>query len=258
MNYSTKYNPILKIRDLNLVFKVDHFKNRSVRDLFVDIFSSPIETLKAKRDYYHVLNNINFEINPGDKLGIVGINGAGKTTLCRCIAGMITPDSGTIEIAGETRAIFDTSVGIIPELTGRENAEIIASLIYPNLNKEETKDLINEALEFSELGEFIDVPFLKYSKGMQARLNLSLVSAKGCDLIILDEVYDGADISFQKKISKRVLDMINKSGAVIFVSHSVDQIKTVCNRLIILDDSKIIYNGDVDEGLTIYQNRLGL
>lgn len=254
MNSSLSSEKIASIKNVNLVYKIDHFKNQSVRDLFINFINSPLDALHSKEKYYHVLKDINFEIHRGERVGILGINGAGKTSLCRCIAGMIQPNEGKIEVNGEIRAIFDTAVGIVPELTGKENAEVISVLLYPEIDFTERKRIVSESLEYSELGEFIDVPYLKYSKGMQTRLSLSLVSAKGCDLLILDEVYDGADIFFQEKVSKRVLKMIEDSGAVIFVSHSLDQIEKVCNRLIVLNSAQIVYDGNVSEGIRIYRN----
>lgn len=254
MNFSLNCKKIIAIKDLNLFYQIDHYRNQSVKDLLIQAVSSPLKSLISKKRYYHVLHNINLDIYQGDRVGLVGVNGAGKTSLCRCIAGMISPDQGTIEIEGKVRAIFDTSVGIVPELTGRENAEVIASLIYPEVTETERQQIINESLNFSDLGEFENVPYLKYSKGMQTRLSLSLVSARGCDLLILDEVYDGADIFFQEKISKRVIKMIENSGAVIFVSHSMEQIQETCNRMVILDRAKIVFDGTPDDGIKYFHN----
>lgn len=256
MKSFSKSEQIVSVKNLNLVYQVDHYTNKSVKDLFVSLASSPIKALTSGAKYYHVLQDINFDIYKGDRVGLLGVNGAGKTSLCRCIAQMVVPNSGKVEVNGKTRAIFDTSIGIVPELTGRENAEVICSLLYPELNSKERQEVIEESLAFSELGEFLDVPYSKYSKGMQARLSLSIVSARGCDLLILDEVYDGADIFFREKVSGRVLNMIKNSGAVIFVSHSLEQVEEACNKVVILDRSKVIYNGDVSQGITIYKNLL--
>jgi ABC-type polysaccharide/polyol phosphate transport system ATPase subunit len=255
MNSSLNSRLIASISGINLSYEITHYTNQSARDLFINLTTSPFKTLRTKEEYFHVLKDINFNIFHNDKIGLLGINGAGKTSLCRCIAGMISPHTGKITMHGKTRAIFDTGVGILPELTGRENAEVISALLYPEMSPNEKSSMLLDALEFSELGDFLDVPFLKYSKGMQARLSLSIISAKGCDLLILDEVYDVADIFFQEKVSKRVLQMINNSGAVIFVSHSPEQIEKICNRVIILDDARIVFDGNVNDGLNIYRTQ---
>jgi ABC-type polysaccharide/polyol phosphate transport system ATPase subunit len=112
--------------------------------------------------------------------------------------------------------------------------------------------MVEEAIEFSELGHFIDVPFNQYSKGMQSRLLLSLISSQPADILILDEVFDGADIFFQKKLAERMKSFIQKAGATIFVSHSLAQIKEVCNKVLVIHNGKVRFFGDVDPGIESY------
>ena len=198
------------------------------------------------------MSNLNLSIYEGDRVGVLGVNGAGKSSLCRAIAGGYKPKVGKIETSGKILAIFDTSMGIIPELTGRENATLLYEFLFPELSADNKMKLLKDALEFSELGDFVDVPFYKYSKGMQARLCLSVISSCGSDILILDEVFDGADEFFSKKISERVLDMINASGSVVFVSHSVEQVARVCNRVVVLRGGNVVFDGRVEDGITEY------
>ena len=249
-------SPILEIQNLQIVFRLQFFKDLNLRDTFIRYAKNPLELLNPNSEVFHVLQNINLKVHKGDRIGLIGKNGAGKSTLLRCIAGMYHQTSGTINVQGEVRAIFDTALGIQPELSGRENAKLLSLMMFPK--HKNLQQLIDEALEFSGLGHFLDVPFKNYSKGMQARLSLSLISASPCDLLILDEVFDGADKEFQGKISARVLDMIEKSGAVIFVSHSDDQIRKACNRVIVIDEHQIKFDGNVDEGLKFYNEKLNL
>ncbi|MBI3554674.1 MAG: ABC transporter ATP-binding protein [Deltaproteobacteria bacterium] len=248
-------DPILEVRDFNLVFRVDVHRSQSWRETFVNLASSPIKALIDTRDSHQVARNLNLNIYAGERVGILGINGAGKSSFCRCVAGMYAPTSGTIKVHGKVRAIFDTAVGIHPELTGRENADLLVEFLYPRAN--DKRAIVEEALEFSELGTFVDVPYRHYSKGMQARLCLSVISSRPSDLLILDEVFDGADASFSRKISGRVLDMIRKSGAVIFVSHSFDQLAMVANRLLVYDKGTIHYDGPVEAGIHDYKSLIG-
>jgi ABC-type polysaccharide/polyol phosphate transport system ATPase subunit len=242
---------IVDIKNLEVAFNLDVYRNNTLRDLFVGTLSNPIKMITDRKKHV-VLNGIDLQINKGEKVAIMGVNGAGKTTLCRAIAGMYQSAEGAIKVNGGVRAIFDTNVGIVPELTGKENAHLMVQFIYPDKSKSEREAIVKEALNFSGLDEFIHVPFDKYSKGMQARLCLSLVSARASDLLILDEVFDGADEFFQKRISKRILNLIDSSGAVIFVSHNREQVREACNRLIILADRKIFYDGEVEKGLEYY------
>lgn len=243
---------LVSIKNMSLSFELQYHRADSLRQVFIDFTKSPVQSVFGKRDVLNILQNINLEVNKGDRIGVVGVNGTGKTSLCRVICEMYRPDKGQVTLNGEVRAIFDTSIGVQPELTGRENAALIARLMFSKISRTELNTLVEEALIFSELGHFVDIPYKNYSKGMQARLCLSLISAKPCDVLILDEVFDGADTFFQKKISNRVLEMIKNSGAVIFVSHSPDQIRSACNRVIVLNEHKIHFDGGVEEGLSAY------
>jgi ABC-type polysaccharide/polyol phosphate transport system ATPase subunit len=249
-------SPLLDIQNLQVVFRLQFFKDLNLRDTFIRYAKNPLELLNPNQEVFHVLQNINLKAYKGDRIGLIGKNGAGKSTLLRCIAGMYHQNAGTIKVDGEVRAIFDTALGIQPELSGRENAKLLSLMMFPH--HKNLTGLVEEALTFSGLGHFLDVPFKNYSKGMQARLSLSLISASPCDLLILDEVFDGADKEFQGKISERVLEMIEKSGAVIFVSHSDDQIRKACNRVIVIDDHQIKFDGEVEEGLKFYNQKLNL
>jgi ABC-type polysaccharide/polyol phosphate transport system ATPase subunit len=185
-------------------------------------------------------------------VAIVGANGAGKTSLCRLIAGFYKPTSGLIERFGHVRALFEVATVVQPELTGRENAELLAKLLYP---LEDVSFELSEALEFSELGRFLDVPLRTYSKGMHARLGLSLATMKSAEILILDEVFDGADQFFREKIAARTVRLMEKSGAVIFISHSAQQIRQVCNRVIVLEHGCIAFDGAVEAGLAYFSHR---
>jgi ABC-type polysaccharide/polyol phosphate transport system ATPase subunit len=241
---------LLKASNLKVYFELEHFEQKDLRDVFISAVSNPIDYFFKQKELFFVLNDVSFEIRKGMRLGILGVNGTGKTTLCRCLAGMMRPQLGRIDSTADIRAIFDTGTGIMPELTGRENATLLARLFFPKVK--DITPIVNEAIEFSELGHFIDIPFKQYSKGMQSRLILSLVSAHSTDILILDEVFDGADIFFQKKIAQRMKNFIENAKATIFVSHSSDQIREVCNSVMVLHEGKIRFFGDVEEGIGNY------
>ncbi len=163
---------------------------------------------------------------------------------------MVIPHRGEIKLKGHVRAIFDTGTGVMPELTGKENAFLMARLFFPEVRNH--RPIVEEAMEFSELGHFLDIPFKQYSKGMQARLMLSLISARPSDILILDEVLDGADHFFQQKISVRMKKLIQDSGSTIFVSHNIEQIREICDRVLVLLNGKIGFMGDVEKGIKYY------
>lgn len=248
----TSNDLIVNIEKLNMLFKIDYHPANSLRDQFTRILSSPYDYFFKQKERLHIIKDLDLQIKKGERLGILGVNGAGKSSLCRCIAGMYIPHSGKLEVNGNVRAIFNTAIGVLPELTGRENARLLARLIYGT--DVDIEQVVEESLAFSELDHFIDTPFKYYSKGMQARLFLSVVSAVPSDLLILDEVFDGADAYFSKKIAGRLMNMIESSQAVIFVSHVEEHLRQACNRLIVLNNNVIDYDGSVEGGIAFYRN----
>ncbi|MCF8058924.1 MAG: ATP-binding cassette domain-containing protein [Bacteriovoracaceae bacterium] len=252
---TTSKTPILKVENLYLSFDLDLQKGHTIRDIFVNLISHPVHSLLGRKEVHRVLEDISFELNIGEKVAIIGENGSGKTSLCRCVAGMIMPQQGEIKTNGVIQAVFSTASAIHFSLTGRENAFLLGELIFPKLSKTELKDAIEDALDFSELGKFLEAPFFTYSRGMQARLFLSVVTARPTELLILDEVYDGADEFFQMKMQNRMNKVIEKSGAVLFISHNAELVNEICNRAIVLDKRKIIYDGkNVAKGIALYKS----
>jgi ABC-2 type transport system ATP-binding protein len=243
---------IVEIKNMRLVFRARVHRATTARDVFVRSISNPMSFLFRPPEMLELINGLNLNIYQGDRVALIGVNGAGKTSLCRAIAGVYKPTKGEINVTGKVRAIFDTMVGIFPELTGRENAEILTDFLYPDLPDRDAR--VADALEFSELGNFLDTPFKYFSNGMQARLCLSILTMQATDLLILDEVFEGADQFFREKIAKRVLGIIERSGAVIFVSHSEDQLRRVCNRAIVLKNGAVAFDGPVEDGLSFYQH----
>lgn len=252
MTSTEKSDSLLKVDKIKVYFELEHYVHQGVRDVFISAITHPVDFIFKRPELFFVLNEVSFEVKKGMRLGIIGKNGSGKTTLCRCIAGMMKPQQGKITSKADVRAIFDTGTGIMPELTGRENALLLARLFYPS--ELDIKSIAEEAIEFSEIGHFADTPFKHYSKGMQSRLMLSLISAKAPDILILDEVFDGADIFFQKKLADRMKNFIENASATIFVSHSFDQIKQVCNQVLVLHKGKAIFMGDPEEAFKIYMD----
>lgn len=247
-------SPVLKVQNLSLSVKIPLFEPTSLRETFTSFFKDPFQDLDRSPQYKDLAKNLNFEIRKGERVGLIGINGAGKTTLCRCLAGMFTPDSGKIIRNSPVRAIFDTSLGVLPELTGRENAILLAHFLYPE--KTNISEIVTEALIFSGLAEFADAPYRIYSNGMRARLFLSIISSQPAGLLILDEVFDGADAFFQKQIETRILKMVENSDAVIFVSHNEEQILKVCDRALVLSQGHLVFDGKPEPALRYYRGHL--
>lgn len=243
---------ILEIDGFSVIYEVPYYRGQSLRDLFVGLFSSPVKYFLNKDNRIVVINNLSLTLRKGERLGILGNNGCGKSSLCRYISGL-HGHVPQIKVNGRVKAIFETEAAVLPELSGRENLEVLIHMFYPECSKAERMEIQKDVESFCDLGNFLDVPFKLYSKGMRARLFLSLISARPTDLLILDEVFNGADHFFSEKITRRVKDLIEQSGAVIFVSHSFDTVKEVCNRVIVLKDRTIVFDGDPEQGIQYYK-----
>jgi len=242
---------LIKVSNLNVVYDISYYGEgrSSIRDLVTSLrirdLTSPYRGQKLQ-----LLKDINLSIHEGEIVGVLGVNGTGKTTLCRHIAGL---DGENHLCKGKVTGIFNTVIGVMPELTGRENAEILVELLYDDLSRIEKAEIVKSSIEFSELGRLADTPFKTYSKGMKARVFLSVVSARPSEILILDEVFDGADIFFNRKITKRVKDIIKESGCVLFVSHDLDKLREVCNRAIVINKARIEFDGGVHEAIEYFK-----
>ena len=198
------------------------------------------------------VRNISLEIREGEVLGIIGRNGSGKSTLLKMMAGVFPPDSGTISTRGSVSLLAGVGVGFHKELTGRENAYLYGALM--GRTTEQIDDLIEEIQSFAELDHHFDRPIRTYSSGMKSRLGISVATAFKPDLLLIDEVLGVGDASFRKKSELRVKEMIAKSGTVVIVSHSLGMLKSICNRIIVLDGGSVLHEGDVELGLELYVN----
>lgn len=233
------------------------YRNRArapenLRDLFIRTVRHPIDSILREADRISVLNEVNFEIRRGQRVALIGVNGAGKTSLCRILSGVMRPTRGHVIRPKETRAVFQAPLVLYPELTGFENAELLTGLMYPELDGRAVRTLAEEATAFAELGEAAYTPYRTYSTGMQARLILSVVTAKAADFLILDEVFEGADMFWQKKIQARTRNLIEKAGAFLFVSHNSELLREVCHRSIVLKNGRAHCFESVDDGLKFY------
>ena len=198
------------------------------------------------------VRNISLEVNQGEVLGIIGRNGSRKSTLLKMMAGVFPPDSGTIATQGSVSLLAGVGVGFHKELTGRENAYLYGALM--GRTTEQIDGLIEEIQSFAELDHHFDRPIRTYSSGMKSRLGISVATAFKPDLLLIDEVLGVGDASFRKKSEKRVKDMISESGTVVIVSHSLGMLKTICDRIIVLDSGSVLHEGDVELGLELYVN----
>jgi lipopolysaccharide transport system ATP-binding protein len=196
------------------------------------------------------LTEIDLVVNPGDRLGVVGHNGAGKSTLLRLLAGIYDPTSGTIHRSGTISSLIDIGIGINPENTGRENIILRSKLM--GLTRAEINEKLEDVIEFSELGDFINLPVRTYSSGMLLRLGFAVSTSITANILIMDEWLSTGDDSFAKKAESRLYDLVNASEILVIASHSKELIQRVCNKIVWLDQGSIRQAGATDQVLPLY------
>ncbi|MFV0499923.1 MAG: ABC transporter ATP-binding protein [Bacilli bacterium] len=203
---------------------------------------------------FQVLNGLNFEVTDGEIVGILGANGAGKSTLLKIIAGVYHPTAGTTYVDGKISSLLELGAGFNNILTGRENIYFKGNIL--GMKKHEIDDVIDDIIEFADIGEYIDMPLLSYSSGMAARLGFALAVNVNPDILIIDEVFAVGDRDFQQKSKQKTMEFFENGKTILFVSHSEDLIRTFCTRVLYLSDGFIAFDGDVEEGIEFYHHTI--
>jgi len=221
-----------------------------VKDLVANVLGNKATRTLRDKEFWAV-RDVSFELRRGECLGLIGHNGAGKSTLLKILNGLINPDEGKVTINGRVGALIELGAGFNPILTGREN-------IYNNgavlgFTKTEIAAKVEEIIDFSEIREFIDMPVQNYSSGMKVRLGFAVAAQMEPDVLIIDEVLAVGDVAFRMKCYSKIISLMNKNIAIIFVSHSVSQILRVCNKAMTLDHGEIKYIGDVTMAIVKYE-----
>lgn len=213
---------------------------------------SNIFKISRKRDVFEALKNISFKIEKGSVVGIIGQNGSGKTTLLRTIAGIFSPDIGSIDIKDNTVALLSIGLGFKPELSGYENIYLSGLLL--GFSEKEIKSKIKEIIEFSELGDFIYKPVRTYSSGMHSKLAFSITALLDTDILLIDEVLSVGDANFKAKSYEKIKQIIkDENKTVLIVSHSLGTIKEICSKTIWLDHGNLMDFGDTNEVVEKYE-----
>lgn len=213
--------------------------------------------LITKKGYTSIkpaLQDMSFEIHEGEVVGIIGKNGAGKSTLMKILAGITFPSSGEVTVNGTVGSLINLNAGFNVDFTGRKNVYYKGMLM--GMSHEQVDAVIDDIIEFAELGEYFDMPLRTYSSGMRARLGYALAVFSNPDILITDEVFAVGDKVFQEKSRAKTLELFRSGKSVIFSSHSDGLIKAFCTRVIYINDHKIAFDGDVLEGLQMYNNDL--
>ena len=237
-NYNQQIS--IELNHVDLTFEVqsetvDNVKERIIR------------TLKGNKSdimKIHALNDVSFKIYKGEKVGIVGYNGAGKSTLLNVITGIYTPNRGHVETHGNISPLLSLGAGFDYNYSGRQN--IIFNGAVLGYDKDFLSSKLDKIIEFSELGEFIDIPIKNYSSGMIAKLAFSIATIVEPDILIIDEILGVGDVNFQKKSRDKILSLMDGQTTVLFVSHSIPQVREICDKAIWIDRGKVREIGEVN------------
>ena len=246
-----KNDVALRVNDVSICFNLSKEKVDNFKELFI----KKLKGEKLRFNEFWALKDVSFELKKGERLGILGLNGAGKRTLLKGFEGVYKPTKGSVQRYGHMAPMIELGAGFDPNYTGRENIFLYGSVL--GFSKEFLMSKYDEILEFSELGEFIDVPIKNYSSGMKARLGFSIATVVEPEILILDEVLSVGDAKFRKKCEKKMKKMFDHGVTVLFVSHSLAQVKRLCNKAIILEHGQLIAKGDIDDVVEIYEKKIG-
>lgn len=214
------------------------------------IFNLPKSINSLKNSRFEALRNISFEVYKGETFGIIGRNGAGKSTTLSLIAGVLNPSKGKVIVKGRISPLLELGAGFHPELTGREN--IVLNGVLMGLMRLEVMRKINEIIEFSELGGFADQPIRMYSSGMLARLGFSVVAHLDPEILLIDEILAVGDMEFQKKCIDKMMDFKRRGITMVFVSHSLESVKMMCDKVMWIENHVIKVLGSTEQVVLDY------
>lgn len=218
-------------------------KEFSIKQAFINFFSFK-KKKKKKNDSFWALSDVSFDVEKGEVIGLIGSNGAGKSTLLKVVSGVMKPTKGKIIVNGAISPMIELGAGFDAELTARENIYLNGSIL--GYSKEFLDQKFDEIVEFSELKDFLDAPVRNFSSGMVAKLAFSIATIVNPEILIVDEILSVGDIKFQEKSKAKMMEMIKGGTTVLYVSHDLESIMTLCNKVVWLEHGKIIDFGETD------------
>ena len=229
---------MVEVNNVSMRFNLGIEKGFSLKQGFVNMFKPK---KKEKKEDFWALRDVDFNVHRGEVVGFIGTNGAGKSTLLKIVAGVMKPTKGKVSIYGNVCPMIELGAGFDPQLTARENIYLNGAVM--GYSKELIDSKFDEIVEFSELKDFLDVPVQNFSSGMVARLAFSIATIVDPEILIVDEILSVGDIAFQAKSEAKMLNMIGGGTTVLFVSHSVEQIRKMCDRVVWIEHGVVQKNG---------------
>ncbi len=241
---------MINLKNVGMRFNLGVEKDNSLKMVFIRLFD---RSKRQKKSEFWALRHINFHVDKGDVVGLIGSNGAGKSTLLKVVSGVMKPTEGTVEVNGAISPMIELGAGFDGELTARENIYLNGAIL--GYSKEFIDAKFDEIVEFSELKDFLDVPVKNFSSGMVAKLAFSISTVVDPEILIVDEILSVGDIKFQEKSKNKMMSMINGGTTVLYVSHSIGSIEELCNKVIWLDHGEIVMMGDTKKVCKAYYEK---
>lgn len=228
---------MIEVKNISMRFNLGIEKSFSIKQGFVDLFDKKKRREKKNKKEFWALRGVSFEVKRGEVVGLIGANGAGKSTLLKIVAGVMKPTKGCVNVYGNVCPMIELGAGFDMDLTARENVFLNGAVM--GYQKKFLEEKYQEIVDFSELKDFMDVPVKNFSSGMIARLAFSIATIVEPEILIVDEILSVGDLAFQNKSLNKMMEMINGGTTVLFVSHSIDQIKSICDKVIWLDKGSV-------------------
>lgn len=237
---------IITVDHVSMRFRMATEKVDSLKEYFIKTIKNQISTSE-----FWALQDVSFQIQNGDALGLIGLNGSGKSTMLKIIAGVLKPTRGSVAVQGEVAPLIELGAGFDFDLTAGENIFLNGALM--GRSRQEMEKNFEEIVEFSELRDFLNVPVKNFSSGMVSRLAFAIATTGTPDILICDEVLAVGDFRFQQKCMDRIQSMLDQGTTLLFVSHSIDQVKRLCNKIVWLEKGQMKMFGQADEIAEIYK-----
>lgn len=238
-------DPIIEIKNVSMRFNLAQERMDTLKEYFLKLASRKLHFTE-----FYALKNINLTINPGESVALIGVNGSGKSTLLKLIAGVMYPTTGSVSVRGSIAPLIELGAGFDPELTARENIYLNGAVL--GHDRAFMNEHFQRIVDFAELWDFIDVPIKNFSSGMVARLGFSIATEVKASILVCDEILSVGDYRFQQKCQERIAKMLEGGTTLLFVSHSVEQVKELCSRSIWLDKGSIILDGKTEDVCEMY------
>lgn len=245
---ATEGKKMIEVRNVTMCYSMNADRVTSLKEYIIKLLKKDLSY-----EYFTALDGVSFSVRKGEVLGLIGHNGAGKSTILKVISGIIKPTNGSVQVHGNVVPMLELGSGFDMEMTGRENVYLNGAIL--GYSQKFLNEKYNQIVEFAEIGQFIDVPLRNYSSGMIARLAFSIATVVEPEILIVDEVLSVGDAAFQEKSKRRMMELMSGGTTVLFVSHSLPQIRDLCHRVLWMDHGKVKMYGEAQAVCDAYEGR---